>query len=813
MRRIIGIAAVLVSFLSAIQANGQAIGGEWEVYQVHYGTVGTTDLTGYVTYRLALTMQNEADIVSAVFGSESGQACDNIAEGVDIDLHFDCNVFQVPTGGPTLDDINCGFISFVPELEYDSYVTIDRFCNDDAGPFFTTPWLPSCGSFATWEAGGDLFIDDGAWFVTYPGNGPAGADNKIYVMQVTTCGNITGCLWVSTFVNGLQSQIEDTQVCFDIENPCESNPLDPQVNIIDDIDCFGELATVEIGDGTANGAISYTMFVNDVPQTPQSTNSYTNLSANTNYFVAVEDEIGCRDTSEVFFFTEPPLLILQSELTEDVMCFGDTDALITNDYQGGTDPVTFYLNDDMANGVPMGTNFEDLGCGSYEVMVEDNNGCRDSIVFEVACPAQLLFDPNVTNSSCNALDNGSIQGNLTGGTGTTTASWTSSVDVTFNEVFTGSTPLNISIANLEPAIYTISVEDANGCLLTAEFEITEPDPMITVVTPTPASCNGISDGSIDASASGGTPDYIFSNQELGGGSAPFEGLPAGEYVVITEDEQGCQVFDTVEVLQPAAVVFDSLTVQDVSCFGLCDGLIQFNGLGGGEGNIVLNTIPILTQNGSGDGFIDACQGNYTILALDEGNNCSYSIASAEIIEPAELIMDVEVSEIDCFGSTNGGFVVNCSGGTGAIEVMINDTLMDCGMPLDSLLPGNYVITLTDETLCTTSQTFTLTEPDELLLTILSTTDLTCGGDADGAVVFDFEGGTPATTGDPYSFLLNGVPSTLIDLIQLEAGDYELCVEDGNMCLACDTFAINEPDPISFLFNITNTSCTGMSDGA
>ncbi len=790
---------------------GQAVGMHWEVHEVHYGQVGSVDLNGYITYRLAIDFTNANDFLLAVTANQ-GATC-MTPDAFDIDISSSGDVFQHVSGEGVYSGGICLFSDFDESLLFDSFATIDRFCPDPPGTIF---FADACGMtpIVNWENGADLWVDDGAWFNTPGSNGTAGADLKVYVLQLTTNGDITACLGVGVHVGGVPSNLQEIQFCEDFPNPCLANALDTTLNLVDPINCFGELATMVIGNETGNGSIQYTLFADDVAQTPiTDDNSYENLSAGVDYFVAMEDSFGCKDTTAVFSFIEPPLLELESELTADVLCFGDTTGVITNLATGGTDPLAFFLNDAASSEQLINSTYDNLGCGDYEVKVVDDLGCIDSTIISVSCPEILAVTATLVNSSCFALDNGSITATLTGGTGASTVTWSSSVDLTFDTQFTGGTPLNISISDLEPATYTASVVDANGCTFEISFDIDEPDPMTTVVSPTDASCNSLSDGSIDVVASGGTPDFDYSISELGGGPVTFDGLPAGEYVVISEDSQGCQILDTVTVGQPAAVVFDSLLVQDVSCFGLCDGSIAFTSLGGGEGNIVLTSIPVLNPNGNGDGFMEACQGNYTILAQDEGNNCTYSLGSHTIIEPAQLIMTPTIQDITCFGASNGSISIECAGGTGDIALTINDSLLACGSVLDSIPPGLYEVMLIDESQCFTSQTFELTEPDELELMILETIDLACGGDENGAVVFDVDGGTPSTDGDPYTFFVNGVNQTLIDLIQLGAGDYELCAQDANLCLACDSFQILQPEPITFLFNITNTSCTGMDDGA
>ena len=82
----------------------------------------------------------------------------------------------------------------------------------------------------------------------------------------------------------------------------------------------------------------------------------------------------------------------------------------------------------------------------------------------------------------------------------------------------------------------------------------------------------------------------------------------------------------------------------------------------------------------------------------------------------------------------------------------------------------------------------------------------CGGDCNGTAVVDFSGGT----GDVV-LTLNGEGE--FDFNALCAGMYTANVVDGNFCEDSTMFEIIEPDPIEVLIDVTDATCTGISDGA
>ena len=72
--------------------------------------------------------------------------------------------YQDANGGPTSVEINPNFYSFVPDLEWDSRVTIGAL--DQTGNQFGSNNLGSVGiDWSTFENGGTLSVDNGTWYV------------------------------------------------------------------------------------------------------------------------------------------------------------------------------------------------------------------------------------------------------------------------------------------------------------------------------------------------------------------------------------------------------------------------------------------------------------------------------------------------------------------------------------------------------------------------------------------------------------------------------------------------------------------------
>lgn len=109
-----------------------------------------------VTYRLYANLEAGARI-DAVYGNSQGDLLIGTANGA--------SMYHNSNGGPTSKQINSNFFPFVPSLEWDSYVSIGALYQN--GTPFNANNLNNVGiDWSPFESGGELFSDNGSWFVT-----------------------------------------------------------------------------------------------------------------------------------------------------------------------------------------------------------------------------------------------------------------------------------------------------------------------------------------------------------------------------------------------------------------------------------------------------------------------------------------------------------------------------------------------------------------------------------------------------------------------------------------------------------------------
>jgi plastocyanin len=190
-------------------------------------------------------------------------------------------------------------------------------------------------------------------------------------------------------------------------------------------------------------------------------------------------------------------------------------------------------------------NFVALGAGAYRVDLKDavTGVLFDDAFFNLLEPAELIVNIDLDNAIlCNG-GTGDLSITTTGGTSPISSySWSNGTN--------GLTTTGLS------GNYVSSVIDANGCLDTAHYYLSEPL-ILTIsasnITVFDAKCKGDSLGETYIQATGGTPipgipgkydyelfdvDSILINQQLAL-EAQFTGLSTGNYYVVVTDNNGC----------------------------------------------------------------------------------------------------------------------------------------------------------------------------------------------------------------------------------------------------------------------------------
>jgi gliding motility-associated-like protein len=246
------------------------------------------------------------------------------------------------------------------------------------------------------------------------------------------------------------------------------------------------------------------------------------------YNVDVTDASGCLGHAATTL-VEPPLIGLYVTIEDEILCHGGNSAVALAHGSGGTPVGSFsYLWDDP--GAQITPYAYELEAGTYNVTITDSNGCVKSTSVDIPDPDQLSVTAILNAPSCPGDDDGSIVPTPSGGTGTGYEYiWSNNVFQRFN-------------TDLEAGQYILTMNDANNCILVDTFNLEDPDTLkIVSVTPTAPTCEGLNDGRLVVTATGGTGAYDYSTDggTTYGASANIQNLPEGNYTVIVRDNKDC----------------------------------------------------------------------------------------------------------------------------------------------------------------------------------------------------------------------------------------------------------------------------------
>ena len=136
--------------------------------------------------------------------------------------------------------------------------------------------------------------------------------------------------------------------------------------------------------------------------------------------------------------------------------------------------------------------------------------------------------------------------------------------------------LNSNAVNLTSGYHVITLTDDWGCIVKDSVFIPEnPEIETTILLDNEVSCYGLSDGSVSATSVGGVPNYSYfwsnGHTDIGSGTTN-SGLVYGSYYLTTQDVYGCEVFDSILVLQPDPLYVEADEIDSISCYGYDDGL-------------------------------------------------------------------------------------------------------------------------------------------------------------------------------------------------------------------------------------------------
>ena len=464
-------------------------------------------------------------------------------------------------------------------------------------------------------------------------------------------------------------------------------------------------------------------------------------------------------------------------IATDITSYCSPNGSITSEVTGGIPPYTYlWSNSETTPGL------QDLDEGTYTVTVTDQAGTTATATATILSTVDpMILDISATDETAEDANDGTATVVATGGFAPFTYLWSNGETTSM-------------IENLAPGTYTVTVTDNAGCSEAADiivnaFGCAELSLEVVIIDP---SCFGLCNGIINILEviNGSAPfEYAWSNGDADGTAS---GLCAGDYGVTVTDNNNCIVTGTWTITGPDALLANA-TATDETTEGANDGTATASPTGGTPPYTYLWNNDSTTQQITG-----LVPGAYTVTVTDD-NNCEVSqtvtVGSGFCANPQGTATDVS-----CFGICDGS--IDMEPGWAFYGWSNGSSNGD----LDSLCPGVYSVTVSDDDGCTGVATFTISESAPLLALVSGTDETKAGNDGTAWVI-------PAGGTAPYTYeWSNGSTDSLI--VGLSPDIYFVTLTDAHGC--ADTADVEVGEFVCFVLTenevqhvFCHDSCQGI----
>ncbi|MDR1975163.1 MAG: T9SS type A sorting domain-containing protein [Bacteroidales bacterium] len=465
----------------------------------------------------------------------------------------------------------------------------------------------------------------------------------------------------------------------------------------------------------------------------------------------------------------------------------------------------------------------DLYAGIYEVLATNAHGCNsNTLTITLRQPERINYNTTVQNPKCTGNESVMKISNIRGGIRDLQYSIDNDTAQTFNVE-------TITINGLSSGLHTVTIKDNFGNATTEDVSIPAAPLAITlatVITP-PTICNG-NDGKIKVKASGGTPPFRYSKDNMSYSDATSDtftltSLESGTITIYVRDSNNCSANFNTSVPEGRRITVTSIDAIAPTCYGEADGkcvLVTSNR----KGTLSTNYLSGYSVSGDTITFNDLTTNNYsfTITERYKEKTCSINV-NFDIPQKDNISIDTLVTRVSDKGTASGKIDINIAGGNGQYKIFLfdgTDTLTQINTTtshvFDNLTGSSanngklYTIEAVDVKGCSNRIDVRVLEPrDTLKLTATLSKPVSCHNDIDATVKISADGGW---SDNRYSKDGNTWDTTTI-FSSLSGGNYTYYVKDQYGGTASTSITVENPQPLSIIADsIENVDCHDAATG-
>ena len=275
-------------------------------------------------------------------------------------------------------------------------------------------------------------------------------------------------------------------------------------------------------------------------------------------------------------------------------------------------------------------------------------------------------------------------------------------------------------------------------------------------------------------------------------TSPTEGT--FQVYLTATNENGCSGMDTFDIRVGNCDLSLLAIAEDASCAG-------------NDGSITLSTIGatgVVTYEwgqigiGNTNNPTNLAPGIYTVTVTD-AERCVDS-TTVEVGTTSDLTLSPNIKLPNCPGDNTGQISIVVNGGTPNYSYNWSNGLPN-SPDVNNLPTGTYDLTVTDANGCTTTGSYQIVDPSNLVLST-SSTDPNCGL-SDGTATVVVSGGN-----GPYTYAWNdSANQQTATAANLAGGTYQVVVTDQNGCQNNVTIIVNPAPNSNIILSATTTNAT------
>lgn len=509
---------------------------------------------------------------------------------------------------------------------------------------------------------------------------------------------------------------------------------------------------------------------------PVSTPTFSSLTVGS-YTVVVSDANSCTHSATASLFPANSLSFSAFNKT-NVACGGFPLGTVSATISNGNAPYQYSLN---GSAYQSSGYYSALAGGTYTITAKDASGCTRTSVFTIYSSA--ILSVNSLSSSPSPC--------FTPSTGSISINGLASAPPLSYSLNAGTPQSSGNFTALSPGVYTITLNDGNGCHKDTTVNVSGPPPMYfsNVIIIFPPCYGGM--GSISMQGNGGTPPYSYTlNTNAPVSTANWPSLAAGIYSIQLVDANGCTRDTTIYLMQPPQLAISGLAALNASCSGASTGSISVSVINGTPPySYALNSGPFSTVSS----YSGLPPGVYVVHIMD-GNNCVKDTTVTLNTNGNFVISPINLVKPACHGQQNGSITFNASGGTPPYQFAFNNGPFGTVNTFSGLAAGTYTLHAKDNAGCFHDSVVNLTQPAPMIFLPFQFTSPSCPDGNNGSIVVGASGGTPI-----FEVNLNGgAYTTFPTFSNLSVGYYTIGLKDTKGCFDDSVVYLPGPAPLSFV---------------